>query len=87
MAARKYTACVECGDPREIAAHGLCFRCYHRQRRADVHDPQYGKQTARAACALLGRVFVLLQTADADEQAILKILRPYLAVVQSEWKG
>ena len=85
MVQRKYTACVECGESREIAAHGLCFVCYHRQRRTDVRSPQYGKQTARAAYALQGRVFAMLNTTDEDERAILAVLRPYLAAVWPEW--
>ncbi len=36
MTVRKYTACVECGETREIAAHGLCFACY----RQNVRDHQ-----------------------------------------------
>ncbi|SRR5579871_3706746 len=32
---RKAESCINCGEVREIAAHGLCFRCYRRQERAE----------------------------------------------------
>ena len=31
---------MNCGEVREIAAHGLCFACYRRQERAD--DRRFG---------------------------------------------
>ena len=31
---RKTEGCLNCGEIREIAAHGLCFKCYRRDERA-----------------------------------------------------
>ena len=30
--AQKNRGCLNCGEVREIAAHGLCFKCYRRRR-------------------------------------------------------
>jgi hypothetical protein len=44
-AKRRTARCLNCGEPREIAAHGLCFACYRREERAsdgryvDRHNP------------------------------------------------
>ena len=32
---RKSESCVNCGEIREVAAHGLCFKCYRKDERAD----------------------------------------------------
>lgn len=31
---RRIATCINCGDEREIAAHGLCFKCYRASERA-----------------------------------------------------
>jgi len=31
---RKLVSCMNCGEERELAAHGLCFRCYRAEERA-----------------------------------------------------
>ena len=31
---RRQDGCINCGEEREIAAHGLCFKCYRRNQRA-----------------------------------------------------
>ncbi len=44
---RRTEGCLNCGEVREIAAHGLCFACYRRKDRAsdrqlpsvDRHNP------------------------------------------------
>jgi hypothetical protein len=44
---RKTAACINCGEPREVAAFGLCFKCYRRDKRdcnqisltPDRHNP------------------------------------------------
>ena len=32
---RKTDVCINCGETREMAAHGLCFKCYRKEDRAD----------------------------------------------------
>lgn len=36
--ARSIKACMNCGETREIAAHGLCFRCYRQEDRKLADD-------------------------------------------------
>jgi len=38
---RTVAVCTNCGEEREIAAHGLCFKCY----RADERDKQLSTET------------------------------------------
>lgn len=38
---RRTESCINCGEIREIAAHGLCFACYRRKERAD--DRRYSE--------------------------------------------
>ena len=35
---RTIKACMNCGETREIAAHGLCFRCYRQEERRLADD-------------------------------------------------
>jgi hypothetical protein len=35
---RSIKACMNCGETREIAAHGLCFRCYRQEERRIADD-------------------------------------------------
>jgi hypothetical protein len=35
---RSIKACMNCGETREIAAHGLCFRCYRQEERKIADD-------------------------------------------------
>lgn len=49
---RREDGCLNCGEVREIAAYGLCFRCYRRKDRAkdrqfaavDHHNPGLRKE-------------------------------------------
>lgn len=36
--ARSIKACMNCGETREIAGHGLCFMCYRREERKIADD-------------------------------------------------
>jgi hypothetical protein len=36
--ARTIKACMNCGEAREIAAHGLCFKCYRQEERKLADD-------------------------------------------------
>jgi hypothetical protein len=44
---RSIKACMNCGDNREIAAHGLCFKCY-RQEERKLADELWAKPDANA---------------------------------------
>jgi hypothetical protein len=35
---RSIKACMNCGETREIAAHGLCFKCYRQEERQLADD-------------------------------------------------
>jgi hypothetical protein len=45
--ARSIKGCMNCGETREIAAHGLCFRCY-RQEERKLADDLWAKPDANA---------------------------------------
>lgn len=89
---RKLAVCLGCGDPREIAAKGLCFTCYRRQARAAEraalavgrHNPALGREERRVVKAF-GQIITGLADLAAsrnDVYAILEILRPYLRVAE-----
>ena len=44
---RKVAGCINCGEQREIAAHGLCFKCY-RQEERKLADDLWAKPDANA---------------------------------------
>jgi len=88
---RKIEPCVECGEPREIAAHGLCFTCYRRKDRelhlgtavVDRHSPalrREHKKMIRAFAAVMGGLSDLAVN-KPDVLAIRKLLLPYLEPV------
>jgi hypothetical protein len=48
--AREIAACMNCREPRELAAHGLCFKCYRaevREQQVDRHNPALRKEHTR----------------------------------------
>ena len=54
---RKIDGCLNCGEVREMAAHGLCFKCYRRNDRAndrqlagvDRHNPGIRREHKRCS--------------------------------------
>jgi len=44
---RSIKACITCGETREIAAHGLCFKCYREEERR-LADDLWAKPDAHA---------------------------------------
>lgn len=88
---RRIDGCINCGDEREIAAHGLCFKCYRAAERAQkaAPDPVWARlgngsllrEQKRALTIVTG---ILKAIADCpaieqrDRQQIQNILRPYL---------
>lgn len=89
---RKTDGCLNCGEVREIAAHGLCFRCYRKDERAeerkfapvDRHNPGIRREHEK-----LFRGFISVMTGLAalgvqhpDVLAIRRVLSPYLELIQ-----
>jgi hypothetical protein len=88
---RRLDSCINCGDEREIAAHGLCFKCYRAAARARkaTPDPVWARlgngyllrEQKRALTVVTG---ILKTIADCpaveenDRKQIQNILRPYL---------
>lgn len=88
MTTRKKEACTNCGEQREIAARGLCFRCYRRDERADDkkftavdrHSPAIRREHKK-----LFRGFTAVMTGLSDlgvqrreVLAIREMLQPYI---------
>jgi hypothetical protein len=88
---RRQDGCINCQEVREIAAHGLCFKCYRSDERARkaTLDPVWAslgngwrlKEQKRAFTVVTG---ILKAIADCpavrenDRKQIQNILRPYL---------
>ena len=87
---RKSDECAACGEPREIAAHGLCFRCYRREARGlkgvncpNPHNPgirREQKRVIRAFSQVMGGL-ADLAVSQEDIQDILDLLGPYLRLI------
>jgi hypothetical protein len=90
---RKVEGCLNCGEVREIAAHGLCFKCYRREDRAnerkfaatDRHNPGVLKEHKKM---LRGFASVMSGLSDLgvsrpDVLAIRRALEPYLLPISS----
>ncbi len=87
---RKVTVCVNCREAREIAAHGLCYKCYRREERvedypwaaADRNNRQLlksQKKLRKVVTAILNSVddgIDLLSPEDVD--VIRRTLKPYV---------
>src|ERR1700746_665480 len=90
---RKIQSCLNCGEVREIAAHGLCFKCYRREDRAkerkfagtDRHNPglrKEHKKIFRGFASVMGG----LGDWGVSRTAVLAIrpsLEPYLLPISS----
>ena len=84
---RRLDGCINCGEVREIAAHGLCFTCYRRvERAAERAENPLGNgwllRDHRKAFTVVTRMLTALSDCPAieqsDRQKIQMILRPYL---------
>ena len=88
---RKKEGCVNCGELREIAAHGLCFKCYRQRERAsdrplgsvDRHNPGIRREHKK-----LFRGFTSVMTGLSDlgvsKEHVLSIrttIEPYLVPI------
>ena len=88
---RKTDGCLNCGETREIAAHGLCYMCYRRQDRshdrlasvADRHNPgirREHKKILRGFTSVMGGLGDL--GVSREEVLLIRtILEPYLGPV------
>ncbi len=90
---RKTTACMNCGEEREIAAHGLCFKCYRTEQRAmenpwaaaDKHNRATLKahgQVRKAITAILNALDSAIDhIAEVDVATIRNICGGYLGAM------
>jgi hypothetical protein len=88
---RKVDGCLNCGETREIAAHGLCFTCYRREDRAnnrqfamvDRHNPGLRKEHKKLFRGFTNVMAGLsdLGVSKADVLAIRRMLDPYVVCI------
>jgi len=87
---RKTDGCVNCGEEREIAAHGLCFACYRRRERAserlpgvDRHNPGVRREHKKLFRGFTNVMVGLsdLGVSKNDVMTIRKSIEPYLAPI------
>jgi len=75
---RKTESCINCGEVREMAAHGLCFSCYRREERAedqrfavaDRHNPAIRREHKK-----LFRGFTSVMVGLSDLSASARVVR------------
>jgi hypothetical protein len=88
---RKTESCVNCGEEREIAAHGLCFACYRQKERAserkmpgvDRHNPGVRREHKKLFRGFTN-VMVGLSDLGVSKEHVLTIRRtigPYLVPI------
>jgi hypothetical protein len=86
---RKIDSCLNCGEEREMAAHGLCFACYRRHERAqdrariDRHTPAMRREHKKILRGFMGVMVGLgdLGVQKADMVAIRRMLEPYVTPI------
>jgi hypothetical protein len=83
---RKLICCRNCGEEREMAAHGLCWKCYRREERAndrprvDRHSPGVRREHKKAFRGFTNLMLGLsdLGVSKNDVLAIRRMVEPYL---------
>jgi len=91
---RSIDICVECGDEAEIAAHGLCYKCYRQVerhafgQRADWNPGQLRRQKmmAKAYAAMIQALLDFGAGTHTQANKLVKILGAYLPAL-SEYLG
>jgi hypothetical protein len=88
---RRIGSCTKCGEPREMAAHGLCFRCYRTEARAgegrladvDRHSVAVRRERTKLFRGFLNVMVGLneLGVSEADVIVIRRMLEPCLTLV------
>jgi hypothetical protein len=89
---RKIESCLNCGEEREIAAKGFCFKCYRQQERSlsrGLVDRRSGaitreRQKLFAAYASLMVSLGRLGVAKPDIEDVIEIVRPYLVPISEQ---
>jgi len=95
---RSLVVCQQCGEERELAAKGLCFKCYRAEARSalnlpqgfvDRHNPAIRKEHKKI---IAGFAKVLTGLSDlgvnrTDVHTIRSILDPYLTPVTQFIEG
>jgi hypothetical protein len=88
---RRTDGCLNCGEVREMASHGLCFKCYRREKRAgdsesptvDRHNPGVRREHTKILRGF-NRVMAGLGDLGVSKALVLEIRRliePYLSPV------
>jgi hypothetical protein len=88
---RKTDGCANCGEVREIAAHGFCFKCYRHEERAkerqlpsvDRHSPGVRREHKKLFRGFTN-VMVGLSDIGVSKRDVLTIrrsLEPYLGPI------
>jgi hypothetical protein len=88
---RRTDSCLNCGETREIAAHGFCFACYRKDERArerqagpvDRHNPGIRREHKKL---FRGFTSVMVGLSDlgvqkSDVLAIRQTLDPYVVPI------
>jgi hypothetical protein len=89
---RKTDGCVNCGEIREIAAHGLCFKCYRKNERAldrkfasvNRHDPAIRREHKKLFHGFTS-MMVGLSDLGVSNVAVIRIrgiIDPYLTPIE-----
>jgi hypothetical protein len=85
---RRTDGCMNCGEVREIAAHGLCFACYRRQERAvdrqfanvDRHNPGVRREHKKLFRGFTSLMVGLSDLGVPNDEVLIirRIIEPYL---------
>jgi hypothetical protein len=88
---RKVEGCLNCGEVREIAARGLCFRCYRKKEReddkqfaaVDRHNPGIRREHKKLFRGFTNVMAGLsdLGVQKSDVLTIRRMLDPYVAPI------
>lgn len=88
---RQMICCLNCGEVREMAAHGLCFACYRREERAsdrqlpgvDRHSPGVRREHKKLFRGFTNLMIGLSDLGVSLDEvlAIRRAVEPYLAPI------
>ena len=88
---RRIDGCTNCGEIREMAAHGLCYACYRREGRAgdrqfariDRHNPGIRREHKKLFRGFSGVMAALgdLGVSKDDVFTIRRTIEPYLSPI------
>jgi hypothetical protein len=88
---RRTDGCINCGEVREIAAHGLCFQCYRQGVRAadrqiaglDRHNPGVRREHKKLFRGFTSVMVGLGELGIPNDEvlSIRRIMDPYLSPI------